>query len=133
MYLGHCWEQVLIFAGQFSGSNAQSTWLYADITITYSFEYVHEFCWWSCRIPTSVHVHRCYICTCTSFLFLACGMECVWYDDGRVSGCVLCAGAQWEKASEVFEQMQKQSCTPDVVTFTALISAFEKVTATQDA
>ncbi len=39
---------------------------------------------------------------------------------------MLATGAQWEKASEVFEQMQQQGCTPDVVTFTALISAFEK-------
>lgn len=36
------------------------------------------------------------------------------------------AGAQWEKAAEVFEEMQNQGCTPDVVTFTALISAYEK-------
>jgi pentatricopeptide repeat protein len=42
------------------------------------------------------------------------------------SALLLCAGAQWEKASEVFEQMQTQGCTPDVVTFTALISSFEK-------
>lgn len=37
-----------------------------------------------------------------------------------------CAGAQWEKASEVFEEMQSQGCTPDVVTYTALISSYEK-------
>jgi len=36
------------------------------------------------------------------------------------------AGAQWEKASEVFEEMQAQGCTPDVVTYTALISSYEK-------
>lgn len=35
-------------------------------------------------------------------------------------------GAQWEKAQEVFEQMQAQGCQPDVVTYTALISALEK-------
>jgi pentatricopeptide repeat domain-containing protein 1 len=35
-------------------------------------------------------------------------------------------GAQWEKASEVFEEMQSQGCTPDVVTYTALISSYEK-------
>ena len=33
---------------------------------------------------------------------------------------------QWQKASEVFEEMQGQGCTPDVVTYTALISAYEK-------
>ncbi len=36
------------------------------------------------------------------------------------------AGAQWEKAQELFELMQQQHCTPDVVTYTALISAFER-------
>ena len=36
------------------------------------------------------------------------------------------AGAQWQKASDVFEQMQGQGCNPDVVTYTALISALEK-------
>ena len=36
------------------------------------------------------------------------------------------AGAQWEKANEVFEEMQSQGCTPDVVTYTALISSYEK-------
>jgi pentatricopeptide repeat protein len=41
-------------------------------------------------------------------------------------GLCCCAGAQWEKAAEVFEEMQNQGCTPDVVTFTALISAYEK-------
>ena len=38
----------------------------------------------------------------------------------------LAQGAQWQKAGEVFEQMQGQGCHPDVVTYTALISAFEK-------
>lgn len=37
------------------------------------------------------------------------------------------AGAQWEKAQEVFEQMTAGGgCRPDVVTYTALISALEK-------
>ncbi len=35
-------------------------------------------------------------------------------------------GGQWEKAAEVFEQMQAHGCTPDVVTYTALIAAFDK-------
>jgi pentatricopeptide repeat domain-containing protein 1 len=39
------------------------------------------------------------------------------------------AGAQWQKAQEVFESMRGQGCTPDVVTYTALISAFEKACA----
>jgi pentatricopeptide repeat domain-containing protein 1 len=39
---------------------------------------------------------------------------------------LLPAGAQWQKAREVFEQMHGQGCSPDVVTYTALISAFEK-------
>ena len=40
---------------------------------------------------------------------------------------VLCsAGGQWEKARDLFELMQQQGCTPDVVTYTALISAFER-------
>lgn len=38
----------------------------------------------------------------------------------------LAQGAQWQKASQVFEQMHGQGCNPDVVTYTALISAFEK-------
>ena len=36
------------------------------------------------------------------------------------------AGVQWQKAGEVFDEMQSQGCTPDVVTYTALISAYEK-------
>ena len=36
------------------------------------------------------------------------------------------AGSQWEKAAEVFEQMRRRGCTPDVVSYTALISAYEK-------
>jgi pentatricopeptide repeat domain-containing protein 1 len=36
------------------------------------------------------------------------------------------AGAQWEKARKVFEQMQANGCQPDVVTYTALISAYER-------
>jgi pentatricopeptide repeat domain-containing protein 1 len=37
-----------------------------------------------------------------------------------------CAGAQWERARKVFEQMQSNGCAPDVVTYTALISALER-------
>ena len=36
------------------------------------------------------------------------------------------AGGQWQKASEMFAQMQQQGLTPDVVTYTAVISAYEK-------
>ena len=40
---------------------------------------------------------------------------------------LLCAsGGQWEKATEVFEQMNSQGCTPDVVTYTSLISSYER-------
>jgi hypothetical protein len=39
---------------------------------------------------------------------------------------VACAGAQWEKAQELFELMRVQHCTPDVVTYTALISACQR-------
>jgi pentatricopeptide repeat protein len=35
-------------------------------------------------------------------------------------------GAQWAKAAEVFEQMKVNRCTPDVVTYTALVSAYER-------
>lgn len=35
-------------------------------------------------------------------------------------------GCQWEKASEVFAQMQQSGCRPDVVTYTALIGAYEQ-------
>jgi pentatricopeptide repeat protein len=35
-------------------------------------------------------------------------------------------GAQWSKAAEVFEQMQGSGCKPDVVTYTALVSAYER-------
>ena len=38
----------------------------------------------------------------------------------------LATGVQWRKAAEVFEEMHGQGCTPDVVTYTALISAYEK-------
>jgi pentatricopeptide repeat domain-containing protein 1 len=40
--------------------------------------------------------------------------------------CVLVAGAQWEQAQQVFAQMQSNGCTPDVVTYTALISALDR-------
>ena len=36
------------------------------------------------------------------------------------------AGAQWEKAVELFEQMQAKGCKPDSVTYGGLILAFEK-------
>jgi pentatricopeptide repeat domain-containing protein 1 len=45
----------------------------------------------------------------------------VWPDEVHIH-----SGAQWEKARELFELMQQQGCTPDVVTYTALISAFER-------
>lgn len=41
--------------------------------------------------------------------------------------CVLAlTGGQWQKAAEMFQQMQRQGLTPDVVTYTAIISAYEK-------
>ena len=36
------------------------------------------------------------------------------------------AGAQWEKAAELFEQMQAKGCKPDSVTYGGLILAYEK-------
>ena len=36
------------------------------------------------------------------------------------------SGAQWERAAELFQQMQQHHCMPDVVTYTALIGAYEK-------
>ena len=36
------------------------------------------------------------------------------------------AGSQWERANEVFDQMGAHNCQPDVVTYTALISALER-------
>ena len=36
------------------------------------------------------------------------------------------AGAQWEKAAELFEQMQTRGCKPDSVTYGGLILAYEK-------
>ena len=36
------------------------------------------------------------------------------------------AGAQWEKAVELFDQMQAKGCKPDSVTYGGLILAFEK-------
>jgi len=38
----------------------------------------------------------------------------------------LTPGCQWEKAQAVFDQMQASGCTPDVVTYTSLISAHER-------
>ncbi len=46
-------------------------------------------------------------------------------DSGLTRVCC-CAGMQWRKAAEVFEKMHGQGCIPDVVTYTALISAYEK-------
>lgn len=54
----------------------------------------------------------------------------MWVDSGLTQrSCLLLivpAGAQWEKAGEVFEAMQAQGCRPDVVTYTALIQAYER-------
>ena len=36
------------------------------------------------------------------------------------------AGAQWEKAQELFEQMQHRGCKPDAVTFSGLISSYDR-------
>ena len=35
-------------------------------------------------------------------------------------------GGLWEKASEFFDQMQPQGCKPDSITYSALITAFER-------
>jgi pentatricopeptide repeat domain-containing protein 1 len=35
-------------------------------------------------------------------------------------------GGLWEKAQSVFDQMQSSGCAPDVVTYTSLISAYER-------
>lgn len=34
------------------------------------------------------------------------------------------AGSQWDRAEEVFEQMGRLNCQPDVVSYTALITAY---------
>ncbi len=36
------------------------------------------------------------------------------------------AGGHWEKASELFEQMQTQGCKPDSITYCGLITAYER-------
>jgi pentatricopeptide repeat protein len=36
------------------------------------------------------------------------------------------AGGHWEKATEFFQMLQAQGCKPDSITFSALISAYEK-------
>ena len=36
------------------------------------------------------------------------------------------SGAQWEKAVELFDQMQAKGCKPDSVTYGGLILAYEK-------
>jgi pentatricopeptide repeat domain-containing protein 1 len=40
--------------------------------------------------------------------------------------CTVWQGAQWVKAAEVFAKMQSSGCKPDVVTYTALVSAYER-------
>jgi pentatricopeptide repeat protein len=35
-------------------------------------------------------------------------------------------GAQWQHAADIFAQMQRGGCRPDVVTYTALIGAYER-------
>jgi pentatricopeptide repeat protein len=42
------------------------------------------------------------------------------------SFAVRCAGEQWEKASELFDQLQGAGCKPDAVTFAALVGVYEK-------
>ena len=38
----------------------------------------------------------------------------------------MCAGAQHERASQLFEQMQGKGCKPDSVTYSGLIAALAK-------
>jgi pentatricopeptide repeat protein len=49
---------------------------------------------------------------------------------GSVIGFILfiliAAGGGWQKAEQLFQQMGKQGCKPDVVTYTSLISVFDK-------
>lgn len=35
-------------------------------------------------------------------------------------------GGQWRHAADIFAQMQAAGCRPDVVTYTALIAAYER-------
>lgn len=46
----------------------------------------------------------------------------------NVSALVLCdvAGGHWEKAKECFNQMIQQGCRPDGITFSALITAYQR-------
>jgi pentatricopeptide repeat domain-containing protein 1 len=37
-----------------------------------------------------------------------------------------CAGGHWEKAKECFNQMLQQGCRPDGITFSALITAYQR-------
>lgn len=37
-----------------------------------------------------------------------------------------CAGGHWEKAKECFSQMLAQNCRPDGITFSALITAYQR-------
>lgn len=40
--------------------------------------------------------------------------------------CLHTAGGHWEKASELFDQMQGHGCRPDSITFAGLIAAYER-------
>jgi pentatricopeptide repeat domain-containing protein 1 len=52
----------------------------------------------------------CLLCPCTPFLCLV----------------LPPTGNQWQRAEQLFKDMQVAGCTPDVVTYTALISALER-------
>ena len=73
------------------------------------------------------------LCTCCQRLAPA----CILFGSHRLTssltrtGCratpaPLLAGAQWEKAQELFEQMQHRGCKPDAVTFSGLISSYDR-------
>lgn len=45
--------------------------------------------------------------------------------EAGLGGCVIAAG-QWKAAREVFEGMGASGCKPDAVTFSTLITAYDK-------
>ena len=51
---------------------------------------------------------------------------CDSYDPFQTTVFCNDVGAQWEKAAELFEQMQSKGCKPDSVTYGGLILAYEK-------
>ena len=91
----------------------------------------HARCFISCQASRQPHLSSRTVFPCNPCCVHHVTTQCTMRSDCHCAALRLViahvtAGAQCNRAAELFEQMQQQGCVPDVVTFTALISAYEK-------